>query len=53
MDWIELIIGLVAGIILGFGAAFVLKFVHLKTAKELVRVSEAQKGAGGGIQHRP
>ena len=43
MDWIELIIGMVAGIILGFGAAFVLKFVHLKTAKELVQESEAQK----------
>ena len=43
MDWIELIIGMVTGIILGFGAAFVLKFVHLKTAKELVQESEAQK----------
>ena len=43
MDWIELIIGLVTGIILGFGAAFVLKLVHLKTAKELVQESETQK----------
>ena len=34
MDWIELIVGLATGIVLGFGAAFVLKLIHLKTANE-------------------
>jgi len=43
MDWIELIIGMVTGIILGFVAAFVLKLVHLKTAKELIQEHETQK----------
>ncbi len=43
MDWIELIVGLATGIVLGFGAAFVLKLIHLKTANELIQESETHR----------
>ncbi|HUJ91045.1 MAG TPA: DNA recombination protein RmuC [Syntrophorhabdales bacterium] len=49
MDWILAVISLVAGFILGLGAAFLLRIVHTKTARELAgelfRESEAQRKA--------
>ncbi|MGD0235444.1 MAG: DNA recombination protein RmuC [Syntrophorhabdales bacterium] len=49
MDWILAVVSLVAGFILGLGAAFLLRIVHTKTARELAgelfRESEAQRKA--------
>ena len=43
MEWIELVVGIVIGLLLGFGAAFLFKIVHLKSVKELVAENESQK----------
>ncbi len=49
MDWIPAVVSLVAGFILGIGAAFLLRIVQAKTARELAvelfRESEAQRKA--------
>ncbi|MFC1485590.1 DNA recombination protein RmuC [Candidatus Latescibacterota bacterium] len=39
MDWATALIILVVGVILGFAGAFLLKLVHLTTARELIRES--------------
>lgn len=43
MNGIELIIGILIGIILGFGAAYRFKIMHLKSVRELVAENETQK----------
>ncbi len=49
MDWLLIVIALIAGFILGLGAAFILRLVQAKTAREfadeLFRDSEAQRKA--------
>jgi len=49
MDWIEIVIALFSGFILGLAAAFVLRLIQGKTARELAdelfRESEAQRKA--------
>ncbi|MFC1538216.1 DNA recombination protein RmuC [Candidatus Latescibacterota bacterium] len=43
MDWIELVVGVVTGILLGFGAAFFFRIIHLKSVRELVEENETQQ----------
>ena len=43
MDWIELIVGLATGIVIGLGVAFLFKIVYLKSVKELVEENKAQQ----------
>ena len=49
MNWLLIVIALIAGFILGLGAAFILRLVQAKTARELAdelfRESEAQRKA--------
>jgi len=43
MEFVWLAVGLVIGIILGVGGAFLLRIVHLKTARDLVGETESER----------